>query len=144
MEDAGGGADATDVAERLRRILAGLRVEVSPAFADDASLQEAWQTLDGQLRLVSGRLALLRLSARLRTEYGFTVGQPDIARAVEVDDLNPEIVAVLRAVAGHDAVAEIAADGWETTWPDSASTEGAADESGAAEILDLFEEAGLF
>jgi energy-coupling factor transporter ATP-binding protein EcfA2 len=139
-----GGADDTLIAEHLRRILAGLRSDVSPTFADDSDLQEEWRTLDGQLRLVPGRLAILRLAARLRTDHGVTIGQPDIARIIETEDLNSEIVVVLQAVANGDAVAECVEEGWDTTWPDGDLTGGHADESGTAEILDLFEEAGLF
>ncbi|MCP9491205.1 MAG: AAA family ATPase [Solirubrobacteraceae bacterium MAG38_C4-C5] len=140
-----GEVTAALVAGYLRRILSGLRAEVARDCSVMGRFEAEWQTLDGQLRLVPGRLVLLRLAARLRVQHDVTIGMPDIQRALEVDDLDGEIVAVLRAVADGASIAgaRAAATG-TTTWSDSSPEVLDVDDAGSEEILDLFEEAGLF
>ena len=142
-----GAADVTAAvaADYVTKIFLGLKADVGRECSAGYDFVNEWGTLDGQLRLVPGRLVLLRLAAQLRSDHDVSVGSPDIQRALERSDLDGEIVAVLSAVAGRDSIASLSDNCADVTaWPDAPPGVGRPARDDPSEILDLFEEAGLF
>ena len=133
------------VAAALEMVLAGFKSEVASEHASAMEFAEPWETLLGRLALVPGRLALLRLSGRLRKEFGCSVGAPDVLRVLAIADLSPEPVAVLEAIQDGRSVAEAGASTRDSAeWAGAVSDEQGVTTEAREEILDLFEDAGVF
>lgn len=134
------------VAARLRRTIDALEGQVRAEAPAGAGVERRWETLTGRLALVPGRLVLLRLAGQLKSEFGCSVGVPDIQRHLTLADLSPEIVAVLTAInVGRPVEGVRDSVTAENHWPDTGGPAEAEPASpGAAEILDLFEAAGIF
>jgi hypothetical protein len=103
------------------------------------------------LSLVPGRRVVLRLSAWANKRYDKKVGLRDLVATFREEDLDPEVSAVLGALASDELVAEIhpARSGWE--WPRDETQPGSARprQSAQAEltadyILEIFNAAGVF
>lgn len=137
-----------EVADQLDRTLANSWPEVLDEATPDqrAALGREWESREGRLRLAPGRLVLLRLAAWLRRSHGCSVGTGEIQRSLRWTDLSPEIHAVVRALRNHDSVRAAGESATDiATWPSSAngSSAAGATEAETAEILDLFEAAGI-
>jgi predicted ATPase len=153
----GATVEATAVALQVERIIESLRIQVSDGLvaswavlADSTEsrarefIEERWDTIEGRLSLVPGRLALLRLSAWSRDHYGVTLGLQDLAGEFTSADLHPDVTAALAAVTEHSP--SFAVDGppsrpWPTI-PRSAVSGVEAAESDIDAILSLLQESG--
>ncbi len=57
-----------------------------------------WGTLDGRLRVVSGKVLLRGLRSRIQADYGVNFGNERLAEAFERDDIPTELVTLLQRV----------------------------------------------
>lgn len=88
---------------------------------------------------------MLRVSAWANQQYGKKIGLRDLVAEFRSEDLDPELRAVLSAIASGDKVASVRAGEVGRPWPavgSSAAREAA--KVGVTEVLDLFEAAGIF
>ncbi len=106
---------------------------------------EQWQSPEGRLSVLPARVAILRLSAWVNGTLGRKIGMRDLTSAFEVDDLDPEVAAVTRAIAQSESVAAITEMRSTRPWPDTPVTKASGSNSEQTEdVLDLFEAAGIF
>lgn len=73
---------------------------VPEANAAARALVEAnWTSLQARLRVLPGKLFLGRLRSRLQADYGVSFGNPRLVEEFAPDEIHPELIDALRAVA---------------------------------------------
>jgi hypothetical protein len=104
------------IREKLFELAGELKDEVTDALAVElnaenkpAGLTQAyraarermaplWDTVDGRLSIVSGKVTLAKLSEWLQQDYGLSVSAAAVARVLRRNEISDEVVQVLSAI----------------------------------------------
>jgi predicted ATPase len=142
---------AADFFEDGRNYMVSLCDMLGQTLDVDSWLTEHWDSHVVRLSLVPGRPVVLRLSAWANQRYDKKIGLRDLVATFREEDLDPELSAVLGAVASEEFVAGIrpTRPGW--TWPRD-EAQGRSEkarkspqaELTAEDILEIFNAAGVF